>query len=122
MLAPRREMDTRHKILTPDQALASLKGCHAFVAYFDVLTAPLVRRLAEIEQPVAAVVLDPPDPILSSRTRAELAAALAHVEAVIQLPEDPANFLEALEPVRIVHWEHEDAQRTARLIDHVQSL
>jgi hypothetical protein len=115
-------LDTRQKILTPEQALASLRGCHVFVAYFDIVSAPLVRRLAEIGRPVVALVLDPQHPVLSSRTRAELAAALASVEAVVPLAHDPAGFLEALEPARIIHWEDEDALRTASLIDHVQSL
>jgi hypothetical protein len=115
-------LDTRLKILTQEQALAALKGCHAFVAYFDVLTVPLVRRLAEVGSPVVAVVLDPEHPVLAARTRAELAASLACVEAVVPLAENPAEFLEELEPVNIVHWECEDAQRTASLIDHVQSL
>lgn len=114
-------LDTRQKILTPDQALAALKGAHAFVAYFDVLTVPLLRRLAELGRPVVAIVLNPESPVLPPRTRAELAASLACVEAVIPLTEDPTAFLEALEPVNIVHWESEDLQRTARLIDHVQS-
>jgi len=115
-------LDTRLKILAPEQALAALKGCTVFVAYFDVLSVPLLRRLAEFGHPVVAVVLDPPKPVLNSRTRAELAASLAGIEAVVPLPADPSAFLDALEPVNIVHWEYQDAQRTASLIDHVQSL
>ncbi len=114
-------LDTRLKILTPEAALAALKGCHVFVASFDILSVPLIRRIADVGCPVVAVVLDPPNPVLSSRTRAELAASLACVEAVIPLAADPSGFLHELEPVNIVHWEHEDAQRTARLIEHVQS-
>jgi hypothetical protein len=114
-------LDTRLKILTPEHALVALKGCHVFVAYFDILSVPLIRRIAEIGRPVVAVVLDPANPVLSSRTRAELAASLACVEAVVPLARDPAEFLQELEPVNIVHWEHDDAQRTARLIEHVQS-
>ena len=115
-------LDTRLKILSTDQALAALKGCAVFIAYFDILSAPLLRRLAEVGRPVVAVVLDPPNPVLAARTRAELAAALACVEAVVPVSGDPGPFLLELEPVNIVHWEQEDAQRTARLIEHVQSL
>ncbi len=114
-------LDTRLKILTAEQALAALKGCHVFVANFDILSTPLIRRIAEVGCPVVAVVVDPENPVLNSRTRAELAASLACVEAVVPLAVDPTGFLEELEPVKIVHWEHEDALRTARLIEHVQS-
>jgi hypothetical protein len=115
-------LDTRLKILTPEQAVAVLKGCRVFVAYFDILSVPLLHRLAEIGRPVVVVVLDPPNPVLSARTRAELAAALACVEAVIPISGDPEAFLEQLEPDNIVRWEYEDAQRTASLIEHVQSF
>jgi hypothetical protein len=122
MLSTSQQLDTRLKILTPEQALAALKGCRVFIAYFDILTVPLLRRIAEEGQPVVAIVLDPPNPVLPARTRAELAASLAAVEAVVPLAEDPARFLQELEPVKIVHWELEDKERTARLIAHVQSL
>jgi hypothetical protein len=115
-------LDTRQKILTPEQALESLKGCRVFVAYFDVLSAPLVRRLSEIGQPVVVVVLDPPDPLLPARTRAELAAALKTSKAVVPLAGPPDEFLERLQPADIIHWEGEDAQRLSGLIEHVQSL
>ena len=115
-------LDTRLKILSPEQALAALKGCRVFVAYFDIISVPLVRRLAEIGRPVVAVVLDPPNPVLAARTRAELAAALACIEAVVPFAGDPASFLLELEPDNIVHWELEDARRTSSLVEHVQSL
>jgi bifunctional ADP-heptose synthase (sugar kinase/adenylyltransferase) len=115
-------LDTRQKILTPDQALAAWKGCCVFLAYFDILTVGLIRRIAEAGRPVVAVVLDPPNPVLSARTRAELAAALASVAAVVPVPADLPRFLEALEPDKIVHWESEDAQRTANLIEHVRAI
>jgi hypothetical protein len=115
-------LDTRQKILTPAQALAALKGRRVFVAYFDVLTAPLIRRLGSIGHPVTAIVADPPSPVLPARTRAELAASLASVEAVIPIAADLPAFLQQLQPVDIIHWESEDAHRTAQLIEHVQSL
>jgi hypothetical protein len=114
-------LDTRQKILTTGQALAARKNHAVFVACFDVLTVALLRRIAEVGRPVLAVVLDPLHPVLPARTRAELAASLAIVEAVVSHPGDPTAFLAELEPDNIVHWESEDAQRTASLIEHVQS-
>jgi hypothetical protein len=115
-------LDTRLKILSAEQALAALKGCCAFVAYFDILTVDLIRRIAEVGRPVVAVVLDPARTVLSARTRAELAAALASVQAVVPISEDLTGFLKALEPDKIIHWEQEDAQRTAALIEHVRAI
>jgi hypothetical protein len=114
-------LDTRRKILTPEQALESRRGAFVFAAYFDILTVPLLRRIAEVGRPVLALVLDPPDPVLAARTRAELAASLALVEAVVPYAGDPSGFLRALKPDNIVHWEQEDARRTSLLIEHVQS-
>ncbi len=107
--------------MTPEQAVAKHRGTAAFVAYFDVLTAGLAGKLSE-GGPWVAVVLNPAKAVLPARTRAELAAALARVEAVVPVSGDPGEFLEALEPVKIVHWEREDALRTSKLIEHVQSL
>jgi hypothetical protein len=114
-------MDTRTKILTLDQALITARGRTVFVAYFDVITSQLTRCLSEIGAPLTALVLDPPNPLLSLQARAELAASLCCVEAVVPLPGDPALFLEQLNPAKIIHWETEDSTRTARLIEHVQT-
>lgn len=113
--------DTRHKILTPEQACAKATHGTVFLAYFDVLTAPLVRRIQEIEGPVTVVVLDPPAPLLTQQARAELAASLARVEAVVTLSTEPDLFLQQLNPDKIIHWEAEDSARTAQLIQHVQT-
>ncbi len=110
--------DSRSKIHMP----ANLHGFTAFVAYFDILTAPLINRLREIDQPIAAIVLNPPAPLLSARARAELAASLACIEIAIPYPGDPAPLLDALQPANIIHWEYEDAQRTSNLIDHVRTI
>ena len=122
MLGTLQGLDTRRKILTQEQALAALRGCRVFVAYFDILSVPLLRRIAEEGEAVVAVVLDRADAVLSLRTRTELAASLAAVEAVVPIAGDALEFLEKLEPVKIIHWEYEDEQRTASLIAHVQSL
>lgn len=110
--------DSRAKIQTPE----SLQGITAFCAYFDILTAPLIARLAPIDGPVAAIVLDPPAPVLSARARAELAAALARIAIVVPCPGDPGPLLDRLQPSSIIHWETEDTQRTSQLIDHVRTL
>jgi glycerol-3-phosphate cytidylyltransferase-like family protein len=69
-------MDSRHKIIDP-----------IFVSgYFDPLLAAHVRRLRELAangNPLIVLLADPPDPLLPSRSRAELVAALDCVHAVI---------------------------------------
>jgi hypothetical protein len=118
-------MDTRTKILTTEQALVIARGRTVFVAYFDVLTSTLTRRVCEVVGtagvPLTVVVLDPPSPLLSLQARAELAASLACVEAVVPLPGDPTPFLQLLNPANIIHWESEDSARTAQLVEHVQT-
>jgi hypothetical protein len=110
-------MDTRRKI-----GMAHAPGRPIFVAYFDILTPPLIRRLCELSEPVTALVLDPPNSILPAGTRAELAASLVCVAAVIPVSGNAASLLQSLQPANIIHWEREDALRTAELVDHVRTL
>jgi bifunctional ADP-heptose synthase (sugar kinase/adenylyltransferase) len=114
-------MDTRIKILTPEQAMVTARGRHVFVAYFDVLTAPLVRCLNGVGNPVTAIVLNPPRPLLPLQARAELVASLSCVGAVVPFEGEPEAFLQSLNPASIMHWEGDDSERTARLIEHVQT-
>lgn len=112
-------MDTRTKILTSGAALEKLRGrpVTAVIGYFDVLQASHVRALRELHhenEALAAVVIDPPDPLLPRRARQELVAALDIIDFVI-----PADVLEPLN-ARIVHQEQADAERTRQLILHVQ--
>ena len=112
-------MDTRSKILTADQARARAEGqpVKAVIGYFDVLQAGHIRRLRELKQDgclLAAVILDPPEPLLNRQARMELAAALDIIDFVI-----PRDALEDLPSAEIVHEEQQDAQRTAELIAHV---
>ena len=83
-------MDTRNKIIPRDRA-ALLAGelrdrgttVRVVTGYFDVLVADHVRRLREIARgsgAVFALVLDPPQPLLSGRARAELVAALGVID------------------------------------------
>ena len=84
-------MDTRHKIIEPQQALAlarglRTKGVKIVTGYFDVIVADHVRRLREIKNgsgTLVVVVLDPPEPLLAARARAELVAALGMVDYVV---------------------------------------
>ena len=77
-------MDTRAKITEAETA----KTVRTIVVsgYFDPLTAAHARRLAELRSRadrLVAVVLDPPEPVLSARSRAELVAALGCVDQVV---------------------------------------
>lgn len=69
-------MDSRGKIIDP-----------IFVSgYFDPLLSAHVRRLRELAsagRPVIVLLADPPEPLLSAKSRAELVAALDCVYAVI---------------------------------------
>src|SRR5258708_5125110 len=76
-------MDTREKIRALAAAAKVAVGLRQrgarlrlIAGYFDVLTPGHVRRLRELAdgQPIMAAVLDPPDPLLPARARAELAA------------------------------------------------
>ena len=86
-------MDTRNKIIPPDRAVSLVDELRAqgaavrvVTGYFDVLVADHVRRLGEIADGscvLFALVLDPPQPLLSGRARAELVAALAVIDYVV---------------------------------------
>lgn len=52
------------------------------LGYFDPVLAAHVSRLSELSN-VTVSVLDPPDPLLPTRARAELVAALRPVDLVI---------------------------------------
>jgi hypothetical protein len=123
-------MDTREKIIDLAKAAeiaAGLRGSGArlklVAAYFDVLTADRVRRLGELADghPLMVAVLDAPDPLLTARARAELAAALRMVDYVLLL--DGTGLEEALgliQPAEVIGEETADRLRTQALIEHVQ--
>jgi nicotinic acid mononucleotide adenylyltransferase len=84
--------------------------------YFDPLLATHAARFevaADGVAAVAVVLLDPPDPILSSRARAELVAALARVSLVLVPGESEA-------PEADVHFEREDLEARALFMAHVR--
>lgn len=73
-------MDTRSKIvdtLPPD--------CEIVEGFFDPLLAAHAAQLTSIPKtrPLAVVIRDPEEPLLSSRARAELVAGIACVDYVI---------------------------------------
>jgi hypothetical protein len=122
-------MDTRAKIIDLASATAiatSLQGQGArlklVAGYFDVLTPDHVRRLRALSngERIIAVVLDPPDPLLPPRARAELAASLSMIDYVLLL--HGASLEQALEQIRpheVVREEVADGQRSQALIEHV---
>ena len=124
-------MDTRIKIIPPDRAASlagELRGRGAAVrvvtGYFDVLVAEHIRRLREIADgsgAVFALVLDPPQPLLSSRARAELVAGLGVIDYVVPAEEQAAReLLSHFHPGEIVREESADLLRASRLTEHVQ--
>ena len=118
-------MDTRAKIIDlasaarlrrPDMRLKLVAG------YFDVLTPSLVTRLQSLSDGglLIAAVVDPPNPLLPSRARAELAAALSVIDYVLLLPD--AGLEKALEEIRpdeVVREDMADTKRSQALIEHV---
>jgi len=91
--------------------------------YFDVLTADHVRAMQALSDgsPLMATVLDPPDPLLPSGARAELAASLRMIDYVLLL--DGAaleHAIRELQPDEVIRAETDDRRRSATLIEHVQ--
>lgn len=122
-------MDTRHKIIEPERVLAlsgdlRARGVKIVTGYFDVIVPDHVRRLLEIKngsETLVVVVLDPPQPVLSGRARAELVAALRMVDYVVPAGEQAAReLLSHFTPGEIVREEPADLLRARRLSEHVQ--
>jgi glycerol-3-phosphate cytidylyltransferase-like family protein len=118
-------MDTRAKIIDL-VAAARLRRPGArlklVVGYFDVLTPDLVRSLQSLSDGglLIAVVLDPPNPLLPSRARAELAASLSMIDYVLLLPEAVLeDAIEEIHPDEVVREDMADGKRSQALIEHV---
>jgi bifunctional ADP-heptose synthase (sugar kinase/adenylyltransferase) len=123
-------MDTRYKIIESKRAQALAQGLRAkgvkiVTGYFDVIVAEHVRRLREIKNGSAmlvVVVLDPPEALLAARARAELVAALAVVDYVVPADEQAAKeLLSHFTASEIVREESDDLLRARRLSEHVKS-
>lgn len=121
-------MDTRTKIITPEAArdLAhSSPPAMLVTGYFDVLLAAHVRELDGIRagQPEGVLLValtTPEEPVLDSRARAEMVAALEMVDYVVSLDERLMNgLLAAFSAECIVRLEAVHEQRRRELIEHV---
>ena len=109
-------MDTRQKIVTPDQ-FSPAAAATFVVGFFDPLLAEQAERLATLPAPIVVLLADPPDPLLSSRSRAELLAGLAAVTHVVMPLEDGSPYLPAA--ADIVDERPADLIRRQDLIAHV---
>jgi hypothetical protein len=108
-------LDTRSKIVSAREALGMFPdGCWVR-SYFDPMLASHAARLEELSagRPVVLVLADPPDPLLPVRSRAELAAGLKVVRAVVIQQAEP-------EVPRVDYDEApSDLSRRAALIERV---
>ena len=109
-------MDTRSKIIDAAAARRLAHGGATVVSgCFDPLTAAHARRLAELKcegRPLVVLIAASPDEILPARARAELVAALAVVDGVVE-------FADGMAPA--VRLEQEDQDRRAALVEHVHA-
>ena len=100
-----------------NRALAGGGRTALVTGYFDPLTVAHARRLVELKSQadrLIAIVLEPPEPLLDSRARAELVAALACVDYVVV---GVAQTGEA----EVIHEEPADLGRRAELIERVRA-
>ncbi len=125
-------MDTRTKILCPAEAGEAARRLRdsgrrikAIAGYFDPLLADHARRVAATKDgstALVAIVLEPPQPVLPIRARAELVAALAAVDLVVVPGEARLeDVLAALGACEVVRTEEADRQLSAGLVQHVRS-
>jgi hypothetical protein len=118
-------MDTRGKIIDLASAARLRRPgtqLKLVAGYFDVLTPDLVSRLGSLSDGgrLIAVVLDPPNPLLPSRARAELAAALSVIDYVLLLPEvGLEKALDQIQPDEVIREDMADRKRSQALIEHV---
>ena len=124
--------DTRHKIVTLDQARNLAEESHrsgspptAFVTHLEVLRAGHVRTLEELAAAHAGklfvILTDPESPLVPLEDRAELGAALRAVDYVVPSPDGAAPALAAIHAGFTVNHEEEDRGLTRQLIEHVRN-
>jgi len=123
-------MDTRRKILTHAQALETARALRetgssiALISgYFDVLHPSLIRQLLEQiagmpRSCVLALILHPPEPLLTAQARVELAAALQVIDYVIDSTQ-AADFVISLAPDRHIRAQEDHLAIREQLIEHV---
>jgi bifunctional ADP-heptose synthase (sugar kinase/adenylyltransferase) len=121
-------VDTRTKIITPEEACALARGpqnAALATGHFDVLLAAHVRELGRVRDSLPDAVLlvalgTPDEPLLDARARAEMVAALAMVDYVVSLEDrQMESLLAAFSAERIVRLEAAHQQRMRELIQHV---
>ena len=113
-------LDTRSKILPPSRA-AEFAGAVFVAMHLDPLTASHARRLRQIAaggKPLVVLLTNPPSPLLPSSARAELAAALESVTAVMVLNGGVATIPEVARPSLIIE-EAADLERRQTLVRRV---
>ena len=120
-------MDTRNKIVAWSAARPLIEATAAplVTGHFDPLTSAHALRLASLAKThgsLFVLITDPPDPILPAGARAELAASLACVRAVVlPPPEGPAAILGTLPASRLLREEPADLERRDAITRHVHA-
>lgn len=116
-------VDTRSKIFAAPTVDAVAFGDAQFVLlYLDPLTEAHAARLEQLAaasggRPLVAVVLNPPEPLLPERARAELAASLACVHAVVTGASEA--WIGTVPATRRCDERDADMARRATLMQHV---
>jgi glycerol-3-phosphate cytidylyltransferase-like family protein len=123
-------VDTRTKIIEPADCPAAAKRIRGegkrlllVTGAFDVLHVEHARALNSLAAGDTAVIVaitDPPRPVLGSRARAEMVAALAAVRHVIAAGSGLDRIVELLTPDEVRHHEPDDARRFRALVEHVR--
>jgi bifunctional ADP-heptose synthase (sugar kinase/adenylyltransferase) len=122
-------VDTRSKIISVEAAIALAGGDRLTLLVtgpFDVLLAVHLRELAGARESLPDALLlvaiaEPPHPLLNTRARAEMVAALAMLDYVVSLEEPHIeSLLATFPPDRIVRLEAAHQQHMRELIEHVR--
>jgi bifunctional ADP-heptose synthase (sugar kinase/adenylyltransferase) len=118
-------LNTRDKILTPEQAIECAKTAapNLVIGRFDVLRSSTVARLTALARPntrLFAIVLNDPSALLTLRARAELAAALRVIDYVIPVEDTRADLIDAMTPGEVFDETNAHLRATHELIDHVR--
>lgn len=125
-------MDTREKILTPEQAIGRAREARQggarvtlVTGHFDPLLAEHAGRLNALAGAggwLVVAVTDPPQPILPARARAELVAGLRAVDCVVT--GSGAALMELvrqLRPEAVFAEEVADLHRAREFMAHVRA-